>query len=183
MKHLLTHTRSALLPIIVILCSILIFGVLPSPSIQARTTSSTIHRATPTKVCLRTNIALHGSKPATITCTKWGHKQVNSPAAIHPQISPTACGAGTLEFDSSSSSTQYCFTGTGYLGFRIGDVWRLSSSVNYLAWALIYPDGSTQGCYMNIYLGTEASNFYLVLGNHTITQVYIGNTHTGNNCY
>lgn len=182
MNHLLTRIRSALLPVFVTLCSILVFSVFPSPSVQARSTHNSIHSATPTKQCVVTNVTLHSSKPATITCAKWGQKQVNTPATIHPRISPTACGrAGTLEFD--GPSTQFCFTGTGYIGFRISDIWYLDNTTNYLAWVLIYPDGSSQGCYMNIYLATQVTNFYLVLGNHSITQIYIGNTHTGSDCY
>jgi hypothetical protein len=179
MKHLFIRTRSALLPIFVTLCSVLIFSVLPSPSVQAQ---SATRSATPIKECVLTNIALHGSKPATITCAKWGQKQVKSSAIIHPGTTPISCSAGWW-YEISNGTTTTCFTGTGYLAYRMNNINYINSVTSYPSWLRIYPNGSTNGCYLNIHGFAVAGGFFIIDGTHSITQIDIGANQTSATCF
>ncbi len=90
---------------------------------SASTSAPAAHGARITPTCAQTTVALHGDKPATVTCTRWA-----TPGHVTPDTRMTSCAnpARTVDiYDSAGHDT--CFTGTGYLAYRITNVTYINS--------------------------------------------------------
>lgn len=89
----------------------------------------------------------------------------------------------SLHLNIDSASVSDCFDGTGYLGYRINDITFYGNLSNHDAWILIYADGSSKGCFLDLPLNTNnpSNNIYFD-GHHSITQIGIGISHGSNTC-
>jgi hypothetical protein len=79
----------------------------------------------------------------------------------------------------TKNNTKYCFSGTGYLGYRIANVQTFTSSAKF--WVRVYPNNSATGCFLNEAAGAHPNTKYFD-GKHTITQIDINAVHSAPVC-
>ena len=92
--------------------------------------------AASTSTCVQTTVVLHGSKPATSSCTRWATAGVVTPATNMTSCANSARSVDIYDY----SGHDVCFTGTGYLGYSIPNVQAISS-LNW-GWVRMYHGGS-----------------------------------------
>ncbi len=120
-----------------------------------------------TEGCAVTSVVLHGQQPATIACLK----HTDTTLAVSPNTSRSGCNGYNLMV-SDSHSHAWCFKGTGYLAYRINDIWGFTSN-NYNGWFRIYPNGSTNGWFQTWNSPGQIYDYFPYDGQHSITQICI----------
>jgi hypothetical protein len=103
--------------------------------------------------------------------------QAASPAVVNVNCAKPA-SAIVLTFK-DKKNVKYCFSGTGYLGYRVGSVSTFTSTAKF--WVRIYLDNGTAGCFLNVASGARPNAKYFD-GKHTITQIAVNAVHTAPVC-
>lgn len=117
-----------------------------SPYASAASVAST------SKHCVATLVHLLGKNKADIKCMK------EDGSAITPHTSRINCYSSGVELDIlSNANGEVCFTGHGYLGFRLDYVFYLASSGSS-GYVRYYPEGSTNGNFFYFNSGTYCNN-------------------------
>ena len=127
--------------------------------------------ASPLANCYVQLVHLHGKNPPTLTCLVKG-KLINGkmvPIGYTNVVDCTNNGQTYMDFFSYANG-HVCFTGHGYLGFRLDRVY-IANCWAYGGWVREYLNGSGNFWYFNT--GDHYNNQYPFQGNTTITQVDI----------
>jgi hypothetical protein len=134
-----------------------------APIAPAASTGSMVSTAAADPACLETVVVLHGYGTPTITCAR----PVAAGGHVTPDTNMTSCANTARKVDIYDvNGHDTCFTGTGYLGYSINNVWSINS-IDW-GWVRMYQGGS--GWFETLY-GDGKWRYY---GNGTqITQVCI----------
>lgn len=107
-------------------------------------------------------------------------------AVSHLAASPVMANENCLKPTSAivlsfkdQKNIKYCFSGTGYLGYRISSVTTFTSTAKF--WVRIYPNNATTGCFLNVAAGARPNAKYFD-GKYTITQIAINAVHAAPVC-
>jgi hypothetical protein len=79
----------------------------------------------------------------------------------------------------NKSNVKYCFSGTGYIGYRISNVSTFTNTDKF--WVRIYPNNGTTGCFLNVAAKAHPNTKYFD-GKHTVTQITINAAHSAPVC-
>jgi hypothetical protein len=91
-----------------------------------------------------------------------------------------SCSARTVVLSiSTDKNIRYCFSGVGYIGYRITSAVSLVSHAR--VWVRIYSNNSKTGCFLNIAAGAKINKKYFN-GKNTITQIYLNAVHPAPVC-
>jgi hypothetical protein len=100
--------------------------------------------STTARTCVQTTVVLHGHRPATTSCTRWATPGKSGLS----KTSFTSCANPARTVDIYNTSYHdWCFTGTGYLAYRITNVYAISS----LAWGWVRMYDSSGGWYQTLF--------------------------------
>jgi hypothetical protein len=90
------------------------------------------------------------------------------------------CSARTIVLSiKDNKNGRYCFSGTGYIGYRIVSAATFTSTAKF--WVRIYPDNGKTGCFLNVAAGTNTNKKYFN-GKYTITQIALSAVHAAPVC-
>jgi hypothetical protein len=133
--------------------------------------------------CRVAHVALHGSKPPTVTCLSQANSsrhlthRLPAPGSKAPATGPVSCGSkGITMVIWADQVSEFCFSGTGYTGASIGDVDDILAGPT--SWVRVYFD--SVGSFLNIGpnwwdFGLDTvSNGQVVVGAFNVTQVCVG---------